>query len=784
MLWPWQRRSSPVTVDRPRASPAGWAFLPPLQRQVSDEPPLMLAPTFESWLPTRAAPQRMGSMGHLVAPGAPAGTIAGTTAQLGAPVQRAIAADLTLRPPSWNRPRPRSTTPTTTADVALGAAAPVDSETNAVLPQPTEDRMPLAAVSDESTAERPPDAADTDLGADMQFADPMAEDASGSEANLLTELTPAGTPESLQREPEPLSQPREATAPPVPLMLARRLGLGAPVKPPVLPAMPIVQRADTSIPTATVSSAAAQPHTSSSPSGAAGTTSTSEPRGHGPVDDPTSETTVETIASMPAPEGLLGATLDTATDAREPHPEVAAHGGTPLPLPSVQRRSENDIDKGSARANPTGESPTGEGLATDDAMSQPAHALPLSGREPRETVVGDASDIGHRFEPGADRAGAQTIGAQTVPLIAQRALAPMLSPVTTRRPAEHLRPRATVLMDTDGRPAALTTTSDPSGRTAVTDTDTSASPRDSNPASRGVVTWLQRLVGSGAIESPDTAFATPRSARAHAPSDGYTGPGADVGRTSSMPAIQRAVVDARISARVSNDTSRGGLLPWLHRLVASGEPESPDTASATPGAGTSASASASSGTRLASVLPSPAPRQSARAHGPSDGYTGPGADAGWTSSTPAMQRALSSAFPASTRPPLLSGAPLGPAPARIDVETVATQAADRTPMPVAGATRDWVAQRYESPDPAEPPTPPASTPPPQTDSVQRVDVPEPAAAPPASAATSIGPFAAPPLGSPSSIETLAGQLYGPIVRRLKTELLLDRERRGFRIDGV
>ncbi|WP_407922363.1 hypothetical protein, partial [Agromyces humi] len=38
--------------------------------------------------------------------------------------------------------------------------------------------------------------------------------------------------------------------------------------------------------------------------------------------------------------------------------------------------------------------------------------------------------------------------------------------------------------------------------------------------------------------------------------------------------------------------------------------------------------------------------------------------------------------------------------------------------------------------------------------------------------------------SPEAIEKLAQRLYGPLVRRLKAELLLDRERRGIRIDGI
>ncbi|WP_157525090.1 hypothetical protein [Microbacterium yannicii] len=39
-------------------------------------------------------------------------------------------------------------------------------------------------------------------------------------------------------------------------------------------------------------------------------------------------------------------------------------------------------------------------------------------------------------------------------------------------------------------------------------------------------------------------------------------------------------------------------------------------------------------------------------------------------------------------------------------------------------------------------------------------------------------------GAPDNVEQLVRKLYGPLVRRIKAELLLDRERRGIRIDGI
>lgn len=46
-----------------------------------------------------------------------------------------------------------------------------------------------------------------------------------------------------------------------------------------------------------------------------------------------------------------------------------------------------------------------------------------------------------------------------------------------------------------------------------------------------------------------------------------------------------------------------------------------------------------------------------------------------------------------------------------------------------------------------------------------------------------GAPASAPAGS-ENVEQLVRTLYGPLVRRIKAELLLDRERRGIRIDGI
>lgn len=54
-------------------------------------------------------------------------------------------------------------------------------------------------------------------------------------------------------------------------------------------------------------------------------------------------------------------------------------------------------------------------------------------------------------------------------------------------------------------------------------------------------------------------------------------------------------------------------------------------------------------------------------------------------------------------------------------------------------------------------------------------------APAAAAASGIAAAAG---GGTENVEQLVRKLYGPLVRRIKAELLLDRERRGIRIDGI
>ena len=57
-------------------------------------------------------------------------------------------------------------------------------------------------------------------------------------------------------------------------------------------------------------------------------------------------------------------------------------------------------------------------------------------------------------------------------------------------------------------------------------------------------------------------------------------------------------------------------------------------------------------------------------------------------------------------------------------------------------------------------------------------------APAQAASTALAAAGAGAGGGAENVEQLVRKLYGPLVRRIKAELLLDRERRGIRIDGI
>jgi hypothetical protein len=280
MRWPWQREERSAGADAPAPiSPAGWAFLPPLQRQMMDAAPATLRPSFESLLPTRAVPSSLGTMGHLVDGAAPAGVIGVGDAEPSAPVQRAVASELSLRhPPSASPPRVQRAVavaePPPAAPVAgqSESTPPGDSNVPAESPADTEEVAPvlgdtseplgatsdaLGAASDSTVRDAKPAAPDALPAAHAQrveaaptlAAEPEVDVATRSDPQIATDTGPArdadpapttsagitgGSENALVGDPVRSLAAPAASAPgpaaPTPAV-QRRVGLGAPLAP-------------------------------------------------------------------------------------------------------------------------------------------------------------------------------------------------------------------------------------------------------------------------------------------------------------------------------------------------------------------------------------------------------------------------------------------------------------------------------------------------------------------------------------------------------------------------
>jgi hypothetical protein len=88
-----------------------------------------------------------------------------------------------------------------------------------------------------------------------------------------------------------------------------------------------------------------------------------------------------------------------------------------------------------------------------------------------------------------------------------------------------------------------------------------------------------------------------------------------------------------------------------------------------------------------------------------------------------------------------------------------------------------------TPDAAAPPEAAPAPAPPEVSSAAETDRHESPAGPaPAAPERSAGAAGPPSAATPDQLEELAKRLAGPLIRRIKAEMLLDRERRGLRTD--
>ena len=231
MRWPWQRErpgtapTAPVAASEPPPSPMGWAFLAPLQRVVG-EPALITRPrefphTLPAWRDPTFANQ---GMTHVVSPEAPSGLIDGDGK--GAPVQRAAATELPLRPRQKPAPVPRqrllaatrSFTQTSTESLPVLQLATVEDAAEQAV-DPTEQLVV-------EQTDKPNDAAPT-----LDAAPPLDQ--------ITPPMSQTSPPASLQQRAEdPGAVPPSATEPPTtpvvrpttsPDSSRRPYGLGAPL---------------------------------------------------------------------------------------------------------------------------------------------------------------------------------------------------------------------------------------------------------------------------------------------------------------------------------------------------------------------------------------------------------------------------------------------------------------------------------------------------------------------------------------------------------------------------
>ncbi len=196
MRWPWQRKDlvpapvtppeassvePPVTPSRPPAdpapSPAGWAFLPPLQRTVGDLGTTTALHRFPDQLPTRANPSFTRTMSHLISAEAPAGVIdldgpdAGPTPD--APGSEGRSVEMPLLPP----PAPRSTRPNRPVQ-RLTSSAPAAEPSLTTVPDGNYGVLRLPVVPEPAPEPTGPPAEPEDAGAANADVGPASGDPS------------------------------------------------------------------------------------------------------------------------------------------------------------------------------------------------------------------------------------------------------------------------------------------------------------------------------------------------------------------------------------------------------------------------------------------------------------------------------------------------------------------------------------------------------------------------------------------------------------------------------
>ncbi|GAA1061619.1 hypothetical protein [Agromyces bracchium] len=823
MRWPWQRtgragtaaadpamtdasgpaRTSDAPVSAPAPAPAGWAFLPPLQREVGGSPPATLRTGFVDGLPTRVVPSSLGTMGHLVDGRAPAGTVAVDDAALGVPIQRATAVDLPLRParPAGGAGSGRQPVPAVGVQRAAVGETPVADVAEAT------DAAAATEVTGATDA-----AAVTDAAEATGFAGPIAR----SDA-LATSAAVA----SAEPEPPPAAEPaidaptlgagsgadhgatgaasaadldRGARGDSLPVTGSSPRGAGAAGHGAVdLP----VQRATAASNDQAGHLPAAHQHSADEHSAhdhAAG----DRPPGH--TDEAigsgerSGERAAPTIASRSIDRPSLPPTA-SPTVAPVPPPEPRRPGlGAPLAPSAVQRLAESSDLRSMADV-------LGAGAGPDDADRPSAALEPIAAPEhphdPDEAVdagpgLPASDDAALEGAPlGRDAANADA------PILADRDLAAG-GPVPTPSDLPMEPPSSADLTVATGPRAADGVSSTP-GAPSHAPTVARAAEVPGPPLTgisgtrRGDTAFVQRrtrldaLADAGDAQHAPLAMTSLTPARRIVPALGAStrGPAA----SSRVVAARVIAPDAGPSAHVQRDLQPGEA-PGARTNRVPGPAEAFDGARSTPHPGAGATGDAGPSV----PLPTAESYGSARAE----------ASAAWATATDVTaQRSAAGAARRTGSAPATSaprgslavqrfGLPSMPSASDLpDLSTLRRRVPDMPDLPdvsdlseAAGDARSRAEQAASGAIATAREAVPSA-------SELRERAEQAAGEAGGAAASALGGAAAAAgaaLGAgatgPGEVEQLVRRLYGPLVRRIKAELLLDRERRGIRIDGI
>jgi hypothetical protein len=761
MRWPWQRSNSPApsgTQDLPApVSPAGWAFLPPLQRTLGSIELTTRPETFPHELPAWRNPSFTGTLTHLVSRDAPSGVIDGdgaghpatvaggpelslAIAPRSTPVQRSAATATPVRStpagampdgtmpagtmPAGTMPAgtmPAGTMPAETMRAPFTTARVADLPVLHVEPEPDNAQVePDNAQVEPDNAQREPDDAHPEpvrpfeaMTTAMDAPPAMPLPAMPLPAMPAAESQPADAtyvdiPSAPVQRSDDVSRDSVGSAIPQVPTATRRLGIGAPLPPasrqPTTP-LPPVQR-DVAAPT---------PSASVPPSVV---------RADPPVMPTTTTPAMEPEAapflidadfrndSAPASDAVLANdTVPFATDLQLPNdtappidpapdavvtPEPGRVDEPPMPL--LQR-------------------------VTPAAQSEPAPTA--SSTEPPQTVEPDDESPLLGADPVA--APAMAAASSTVGEAAQpsQTVAPPLA--LSRAHSDH------GVAETADRGPEDTTLAGDDASSPVSLGRATSSPTVDGPTLSPTPTILQRALGLHAPSRPpwrsDRMAAPVRLQPATAVEVAVVEPTAVEGR-----AVEAAVVEATVVESTVQRAVGGAPNPYGDEVRRQ--------ATAVPSA-------------IMHVATMPPAARDARSLTRAQSFT--------RAESPILQRHLDQALVASGLPTPPATAPLMPVAQR------AATAVERNDL------RD--AHPVEGTEPQRPETAPESA------ALQRAEIADaPSSGGTTHSAISLAP-AAPASGtSPEQIEELARRLVGPLTRRLSAQMLLDRERRGYRTD--